>query len=170
MTTAFNKWIPCCGANTKEKKGELDTTGVSDTFVWRCSYLPFLNVDSQFVQDPNQNFDILRFGLNEWKEINRYLLKDFYTLTPWRNQFDTFNFTSFAYFDENEQRGVLFAFRQENCEPSTLNLRLPWEKATLTDKDTGEVIAVNDHSVSLTIPTKRCAKIYFIEQTKNNGA
>jgi hypothetical protein len=26
MTTSFNKWIPFCGANTKEKVGELDAT------------------------------------------------------------------------------------------------------------------------------------------------
>ncbi len=65
MTTAFNKWIPFCGANTKEKKEQLALTGDSDPYIWRASYLPILNVDSQFTQDPDQDFGVLRFGLDE---------------------------------------------------------------------------------------------------------
>lgn len=51
MTASFNKWIPFCGANTKEKAEQLAPTGTSDPYVWRASYLPVLNVESQFVQD-----------------------------------------------------------------------------------------------------------------------
>ena len=60
MTTSFNKWIPFCGANSKEKLSELAPVGVSDTYVWRASYLPTLNVDSQFVCDKEQDFSVFR--------------------------------------------------------------------------------------------------------------
>ena len=72
MTTSFNRWVPFCGANTKEKAYELDPTGRTDVYTWRASYLPALNVDSQFTQDPDQDFDMLRFGLNEWKQVRPF--------------------------------------------------------------------------------------------------
>ncbi|MBO5269348.1 MAG: alpha-galactosidase, partial [Clostridia bacterium] len=59
MTSTFHRWIPFCGANTKEKDRELAPTGVSDKYVWRASYLPILNVDAQFVCAEDQSFDML---------------------------------------------------------------------------------------------------------------
>ena len=52
MTTSFNRWVPFCGANNKEKPDMLSPSGTLDHYVWRASYLSVLNVDSQFVQDP----------------------------------------------------------------------------------------------------------------------
>lgn len=113
MTTSFNRYIPFCGSNTKEKLSELSPFGKSDVYTWRASYLPSLNMDAQFVQDPDQDFDILRFGLNEWKSIRHLLLKDFYVLTPWHSPTDKSGFTAFAYVDEEAEDGVLFIFRME---------------------------------------------------------
>ncbi|HPS34128.1 MAG TPA: alpha-galactosidase [Oscillospiraceae bacterium] len=142
MTTAFEKWIPFCGANTKEKKRQLDPTGISDVYTWRASYLPILNVDSQFVQDPDQDFEILRFGLNEWKKISPYLLKDFYVLTPWHSQEDKSGFTVFCYYDNDAKEGVLQLFRMEDCPENTLFVKLPFAEESsdylLTDEDTHE--------------------------------
>ncbi|MBE6549640.1 MAG: hypothetical protein E7670_04345 [Ruminococcaceae bacterium] len=144
MTSSFNKWIPFCGANTKEKIGQLDATGISDTYVWRASYLPALNVDSQYVQDPDMDFDMLRFGLNEWKNINRYLLKDFYVLTPWHYRDDKTGMTAFCYHDDADDTGILLAFRREECGMKELTIRIPFAEAektyVFTDEDTKEVI------------------------------
>jgi len=142
MTTAFHKWIPFCGANTKEKKRQLDPTGVSDVYTWRASYLPILNVDTQYIQDPDQDFDMLRFGLNEWKKLTPYLLKDFYVLTPWHSQEDKSGFTAFGYYDNDAKEGVLQLFRMENCPENTLFVKLPFAEESLdyllTDEDTQE--------------------------------
>ena len=146
MTSSFNKWIPCCGANTKEKIGQLDATGISDPYVWRASYLPVLNVDSQYVQDPDMDFDMLRFGLNEWKSINRYLLKDLYVLTPWHYRDDKTGMTALCYHDDTDGTGILLAFRREECKMKELTLRLPFAEAEktyiFTDEDSKEVIYV----------------------------
>ena len=75
-----------------------------------------MNVDSQFVYDESQNFDMLRFGLNEWKKVAPYLLKEFYTLTPWHKEKDNTDFTAFCYYDPEKEDGVILAFRQERCE------------------------------------------------------
>jgi len=163
MTSSFCKWVPFCGANTKEKIGQLDPTGRSDVYTWRASYLPCLNCDSQFVYDESQNFDILRFGLTEWKEINKYLLKDMYVLTPWHDRFTTNDFTAISYFDRDENKGVLFLFRQEECEKEnfTLDLSAIGNIAKLTDKDTGEELEYKK-GMTLTLNEKRMAKLYYI--------
>ena len=170
MTTSFNKWIPFCGANTKEKQTQLALTGVSDKYVWRASYLPILNVDSQFVQDPNQDFDIIRFGLSEWKKISPYLLKDFYTLTPWHKEKDTNDFTSFCYIDPEKDKGIILAFRQENCARENLIIKLPFiknnEKYCLIDEDTKEeTIITNVTTIHFDKP--RTARLFWIEKIKN---
>ncbi|MBQ8164184.1 MAG: alpha-galactosidase [Clostridia bacterium] len=167
MTTAFNKWIPFCGANTKEKLEELAPTGTSDPYVWRASYLPSLNVDSQFVQDPDQDFGMLRFGLKEWKEVSPYLLKEFYVLTPWHRENDTNDFTAYCYFDPETEKGVLFAFRQESCVRNKLRVSLPFahagEKYSFTDKDSGEKI-VSDGKAELYFENPRMARLLWIER------
>ena len=165
MTTAFNKWIPFCGANTKEKTEQLALTGVSDPYVWRASYLPALNVDSQFVYDVEQNFDMLRFGLLEWKKVVPYLLKEFYTLTPWHNANDNTAFTAFCYYDSEKEEGVVLAFRQENCNRESLVISLPFanesDRYTVIDEDSGEQTTTNN-IMALNCDTKRKAKLLWI--------
>ena len=168
MTSSFNQWIPFSGANTKEKQEQLALKGVSDKYVWRASYLCALNVDSQFVQDPGQDFGILRFGLKEWKKVNPYLLKEFYVLTPWHSGEDKTGMTSYMYFDPETETGVLLAFRQEECGEEKLSASLPFEEGawTLTDEDTGEKIAVLDGKIDLPMPEKRMAKLLWVERAK----
>ena len=167
MTTSFNKWIPFCGANSKEKASQLAPTGVSDPYVWRASYLPALNVDSQFVHDAEQNFDMLRFGLREWKKIKPYLLKEFYTLTPWHKEKDVTDFTAFCYYDPETEDGILFAFRQEHCSRNTLPIALPFAESgdsyVITDEDTREEITANG-SLTLHFDAPRTAKMLRVKK------
>lgn len=172
MTTSFNKWIPFCGANTKEKARQLDAKGRSDVYTWRASYLPALNVDSQFVQDPGQDFDMLRFGLCEWKSVSPYLLKDFYVHTPWHSEHDRNGFTAYSFFDGDAGEGVLLVFRMENCLYENIMLRLQYaakEAAyTLTDEDSGEKIQVSGETLSngytFTLSEPRTAKLIKIKR------
>jgi alpha-galactosidase len=164
MTSSFCKWIPFCGANTKEKLSQLAPTGNSDPYIWRASYLPALNVDSQFYADPDQDFSVLRNGLNEWKKVNPYLLKEFYVLTPYHKIDDTTGFTAYAYYDPETEKGVLLAFRQENCADTSLMVNLPFadRKYTLTDEDTKEEYET-DGSLTLRFDQPRTAKLLWIK-------
>jgi alpha-galactosidase len=165
MTTAFNRYIPVCGANTREKVGQLDATGIMDMYTWRASYLPILNVDSQYVYSPNQNFDMLRHGLAEWDSLKHLLLKDFYVLTPWHAPNDKQGFTAYAFYDPDAREGVLLAFRMEDCACDTLSLTLPFagkdEAFLLTNADDGSSIQTTG-SFTLTLPHPRCAQLYRI--------
>ncbi|MBQ3869470.1 MAG: alpha-galactosidase [Clostridia bacterium] len=164
MTSSFCKWIPFCGTNTKEKLSQLAPTGNSDPYIWRASYLPALNVDSQFYADPDQDFSVLRNGLNEWKKVNPYLLKEFYVLTPYHKINDTTGFTAYAYYDPEAEKGVLLAFRQENCADTSLTVNLPFadRKYTLTDEDTKEEYKT-DGSLTLRFDQPRTAKLLWIK-------
>ena len=164
MTSSFNKWIPFSGASTKETVRQLDGAGLNDAYIWRASYLAALNLFSRFVYAEEGEFDALRFGIAEWKETNKYLLKDFYTLTPWRHRDDKKGFTSFMYFDPDEKKGVLFAFRMEECDESLLKLALPnVGNLSLTDKDSGEILLANNGKITLSFENPRCAKLYLLE-------
>ncbi len=168
ITSAFNRWIPFCGANTKEKNHELAARGVSDPYVWRASYLPILNVDSQYVQDPDQDFDMLRFGVNEWKRVAPYLLKDMYHLTPWHSEYDRSGFTALCWFDPEEEKGVLLAFRQEDCRQDTLEIRLPFVqdgRYQLTDEDT-KARFFTQGDVALQFAAPRTARLMWIERAQ----
>lgn len=168
MSWGFNQWIPYCGANTKEKVGELDATGRSDVYTWRASYLPALNVDSQFTQDPDQDFSILRFGLNEWAKVNPYLLKDFYPLTPWHHRDDKAGFTAFGYNDPDCDKGVLLLFRMEDCEDDTLTITIPWMEPgcayRLTDEDSGDTWTADCADMAFTLSEKRTSRLIWVEK------
>lgn len=167
MTSSFNKWIPFSGACTKEKASELTAVGVSDPYVWRASYLPVLNVSSQFVLADEDSFPMLRFGLCEWKRVSPFLLKEFYPLTPWHRETDTSGFTAFCYFDPTCEEGVLLAFRQERCRTDTLQVALPFGKEhttyVFTDEDTGEE-TVAERTLTLSFSSPRTAKLLWIRR------
>ena len=167
MTSSFNKWIPFSGACTKEKASELTAVGVSDPYVWRASYLPVLNVSSQFVLADEDSFPMLRFGLREWKRVSPFLLKEFYPLTPWHRESDNAGFTAFCYFDPTREEGVLLAFRQERCRTDTLQVALPFGKEhteyVFTDEDTGEE-TVAERALTLSFSAPRTAKLLWIRR------
>lgn len=173
MTTAFNRWIPFCGANTREKVGQLDPTGKSDVYTWRASYLPALNVDSQFVYDPTQDFSILTFGLNEWKKVNPYLLKEFYVMTPWHKEEERDGFTAYSFWDPEREKGVLFLFRMEECEKEALDIAVPFAENDgdyrLTDEDSGESRIVKGKELAdmqFFLAEKRTARLVWIEKVQ----
>lgn len=175
MTTSFNKWIPFCGANTREKLYPHLKHGDSDRYIFRASYLSVLNVDSQFVYNPDpKNFEILREGLKEWKKVAPYILKDFYVHTPWHQQTDTTAFTAFSFVDPESEKGVILAFSQEKCERQKLNISLPYAESgkmyKITDEDTGmeEILSGDSLSYEYTIKfkDKREARLLWIESVK----
>lgn len=124
MTHSFSKWIPFNGAATNEKVGELDLESKHNIYAFRASYSPIQYLTVQWVQNPNEDFDIIRKGVEEWKSINRYLLKDFYTLTPWHDHLTDNTFDAFEYFDPEDDSGILLAFRNENCEEEEVTIKL----------------------------------------------
>lgn len=170
MSTSFNKWIPFNGATHLEKQAGLECLqdGIVDVYSWRASYLPVMNIfGGRFTQDKDYDFDMLRFGLNEWSSLNKYLTKDFYPLTSWKHKTDRSGFTAHAYMDGDTDDGILLAFRMEDCEESVLNIDLPFAKQDeylLTDQDTKEEIIVKNGKVELEFTHKRQARLLWVKK------
>ena len=167
MSSSFNKWIPFCGASSKETSTEHAPAVAGDKFVWRASYLPTLNVSTRFVHNPDQNFDMLRFGIHEWRRVNSYLLKEFYTLTPWHKEKDNTSFTAFCYYDPEKDEGIVLAFRQERCVKRQLDVKLPFASETdryaFTDEDSGEK-TVTDGRITLDFDAPRTSKLLWVKK------
>ena len=143
MTTSFNKWIPFCGASTVEQANQLDADGKRDKYIFRASYNPIFNVSAQWTQDPDTDFDMLRFGVDEWNSVKDYMLKDFYVLSEWKPEADKSDWTSYIYHDPKTDSGVLFAFRMEDCEQPSYKIALsmlnPDSDYELVDADKGVI-------------------------------
>ena len=172
ITSSLTEWLPFSGSGIQEKENRTDAKGMLDTYTWRASYLPIINIDTQFAQDPDQDFSVLNNGMAEWKRVNPYLLKDFYSLTPWHSGEDKSGFTSYCYYDEDEGRGVLFVFRGEECEGDCVGLRLPFADQNasyaLTDEDSGDLLTLTGNTAAdgfgISVESKRQAKLIWIEK------
>jgi alpha-galactosidase len=170
MGTAFNRWVPFHGAACVEQSEQLAVDGKRDVYIFRASYNPILNLSAQWVQDPNTDFEMIRFGLREWETVKDYLLQDFYLLTPWNGPQDTTQWTSYLYFDPEKDSGVLFVFRQEKALECSRSLRLtmlnPEHTYALRDADTGGVGSFKGSALAtgytVTHPQPRSASLIYI--------
>ena len=170
MTNSFSKWVPFHGACHLEKEAHLECLqdGAMNVYAWRASYLPILNIcGGRFSTDENYDYDMLRYGINEWKKVNPYLTKDFYPLTPWNNPKDDTTFAANAYIDNKKAEGVLLAFRMTNCKEDTLCLDLPFNKDdsfVFIDEDTGEQTSSKDGKLTLLFANPHEAKLLWIKK------
>jgi alpha-galactosidase len=170
MGTAFNRWVPFQGAACVEQSEQLAVNGNRDVYIFRASYNPILNLSAQWVQDPNTDFELIRFGIREWGTVKDYLLKDFYLLTPWNGPEDKTHWTSYVYFDPEKDSGVLLAFRMEEAAECSYSHRLtmlnPERTYELRDADKGLIRAFkgSELAAGYTVkhPLPRSAALIYI--------
>jgi len=96
-----------------------------------------------------------------------YLLKEFYTLTPWHKEKDTTDFTAFCYYDPKKEDGVILAFCQEKCIRDTLSISLPFaysgERYVITDEDSHEE-SVTNKDITLHFDAPRTARLLWLKK------
>ena len=121
----------------------------------------------RFSQDENYDFDMLRFGLSEWKKVNPYLTKDFYPLTPWKDKNNKSGFTAHCYIDADKDEGVMLAYRMEECEEDTLVLELPFAENAeyqFIDEDSKKIVYAKDKKLTLTFEYARQARLLWVKK------
>ena len=130
-----------------------------------------LNLNAQWTQDANTDFEQIRWALNEWSRVKPYLLKDFYRLTPWHPLSFTEGWTAFAYHDPETHKAVLQAFRMENAEDETIAVRLPFidpdAEYDVENADDGAVTRRKGSELSnltLRAGEKRTAILWFLSK------
>lgn len=130
MTTRLVRWIPFTGAATKESSSQL-ANGMMDTYVLRASMLPHFGYQAAFYHERDGiDWETLKRGQEEWKELSQYFFNDFYVLTPQREVSDSQNWTVYEYFDEERDSGVIQAFRLPDCEERSYKVEVKGVKAT----------------------------------------
>jgi len=172
MTSAFNKWIPFCGAGSVEQDEQLAVDGKRDLYILRASYNPVFNISAQWTQEETTDFALLRFCMKEWETITPFMAKDFYSLTPWNAPDDKTNWTSFCYFDPETDSGVLLAFRMEEAAANACVVTLPMLRSDgvyeLRDADKGVIGrlagCVLAPGYTLSLPERRSAVVLYITQ------
>ncbi len=167
ISSTFNKWIPFHGSSTREAEGEHTESKLLDRYISRASYLPIFNIQSAFAHHPTGDFSDLKKATTEWRRINKYLLKDFYTLTDWHHRFNEKEFTAFCYFDPETEKGIILAFRQDKCEKENLTIKLSFLEDgdyVLTDEDTKQIYNLNGCELSLNFKDQRSDKLIWIEK------
>lgn len=123
MSSTLNKWIPFNGASSNETGGAQVATGITDMYTMRASYLPIYFYNALWYHEQDTlNWEELKQGLNEWTDINKYLLKDYYVLTPYRGVSNDKDWTSWMYVDSDKNSAVLQAFRPVSSTQDTFKV------------------------------------------------
>ncbi len=173
MTTSFNAWIPFCGSSTKETARQEEVSAGADDYAFRASFLPVMNLTECWSKNKSLDYDAVRRSIDEWKSINDLLLKDVYFLTPWQNRLDDAGITALAYFDDQNGKGVVLAFRKENCERDSVTVKLPFagndEKYVMRGENLPET-AISGKTAAeglvVRLPDKRTSALVYLERIR----
>lgn len=145
QSSTFPKWIPFHGSCVKDTVEQLDSElgKGPDAYESRASFLPIFNYHEQITQNPEIDFDLMRSNMEEWKSISHLLTRDFYVLTPWHHQINSFSWTAFAYDAPELGESILLAFRQKDSKANEYIVKLPFadneSEYVLCNVDTHEV-------------------------------
>lgn len=164
MSSTFNKWIPFNGASMKESAHELEGSSDFDAYIARASYLPICNLSYAWSRAADKlNFADIRAKLAEWKSVSKYLLGDFYVLTPYHTEQDRKGWTVFVYCDREHTEGAILAFRMEECQEENCTVSLDFLKPDrtyeFTDADTKETFDVFGKQLTLSQDSPRSAML-----------
>lgn len=159
QSSGFNKWIPFHGSSTKETEGQHDNPLLSpDLYTVRASLLPIWNEGAAYSHNPGLNFGELRRNRSIWKRNSHLLTKDFYELSEWHDRSDTSRWTVYAYSDPETGESILLGFRQESCEESEFNVKLPFavpgRMYSVRDDDSGKEMIIDGATLAGGLPLR----------------
>lgn len=123
-TTTLCKWLPYTGAVASENVNQLQASN-PDIYMMRAAFLPHMSIWARWYHDSDTiKWAEIYQGRAEWKEANKYFLKDFYVLTPYRGINNESEWTSYMYWDSESDSGLLQAFRQKDCTQSSVTVQV----------------------------------------------
>lgn len=166
---SYNMWLPYSGTGSGR---------YYDEYRIRSAYDASMTTNYSFSEkehfgDSEEKINFLRKYTEEYRKVRPYFSEDFYPLTEFSDQLDTW---CAAQFDRpSEHDGIVQVFRRENSsyETACFLLRGLNENSSylITDTDGKECTLSGKEllqkGLKITIPEKRRAKIYFYKETKN---
>ena len=145
--SGIQKYLPLSGCTTKR----------ADVYSVRSAYSASFGeafYSACFQNTTDEELDTLAKLIEEYKSIRKYFSKNFYDLGS--STFDLTSWTVWQFHDEEEDEGIIMAFRREESPFASFNVELNGEY-TFTNMDTGEKVSGN--SLEIVLNEKRSCTI-----------
>ncbi len=113
------KWLPIAGVYVNEM-----ADGKLGMYNLRASYTPIVTYACKFYHNANLDWDNLRKAQQEWNQINHFLTKDYYPLTPYHKVSDEKSIDVFQFMDRETGEGIIQAFRRERCPERVVEVKV----------------------------------------------
>lgn len=117
MHYSFYQWLPYFGT-------PVTSSGYSshvDKYAFRSAHIPWFTFSYDVRRDDN-NYDDAAAFIKEWRETNMYFYGDYFPLTPWSNDLDSW--IGWEFKDFNSEEGIVQMFRRDNCPDSEIYVRM----------------------------------------------
>lgn len=108
MHYSFYQWLPYFGT-------PVTGPGYSPTvekYALRSAHIPWFTYGYDVRRQDNR-YDIAREFEKEWRETNMYFYGDYFPLTPWSNDLESW--IGWEFKDFNAEEGIIQMFRRDNC-------------------------------------------------------
>ena len=123
-TYSLSKWLPYSGVPSNESSSQL-TEGDTNLYSSRASYMAHIYFNARWYNDANRlKWDVLRQSQAEYDEMKNFILKDYYSLTPYTGVSNDKAWSAYMFVDPNINKAVVQAFRQEKCGESSISIQL----------------------------------------------
>lgn len=110
-TWSLSRWLPFTGMSIDEKEYECDYKNTSiDAYSTRASFSSCFTLSGAF-SDENYPYEALRKAIDENKRFAKYILKDYYALTPYCDITNQTDWQAYMFFDREKDSAVLVVFR-----------------------------------------------------------
>jgi len=124
FTYSLSKWLPYSGVPSNESGSQL-TQGDTGLYSSRASYMAHTYFNVRWKTDEKIiPWDTLLQVQREYDEIKGYLLKDYYSLTPYTGINNDKAWSSYMFVDKENNKAVVQAFRQEHCADDQIKVQL----------------------------------------------
>lgn len=117
MHYSFYQWLPYFGT---------PVTGPGygpnvDKYALRSAHIPWFTFGYD-VRDPNNDYKTAHAFMKEWRETNMYFYGDYFPLTPWSN--DAESWIGWEFKDRDSDDGIIQMFRRDNNADDEMTVRL----------------------------------------------
>lgn len=117
MHYSFYQWLPYFGTPVTGPGYKADL----DKYALRSAHIPWFTYGYD-VRNPENNYENARVFEKEWRETNMYFYGDYFPLTPWSNDLESW--IGWEFKDYNKEEGIIQMFRRENCTEEEMCVRL----------------------------------------------
>lgn len=117
MHYSFYQWLPYFGTPVTNAGYNPDL----DQYALRTAHIPWFTYGYD-VRNQNNNYENAKAFEKEWRETNMYFYGDYFPLTPWTNDLDSW--IGWEFKDYNSEEGIIQMFRRDNNPDEELQVRL----------------------------------------------